>query len=197
MGQIEIIRDIGGINDLCIIKPAVHRDSHGCFMETYNQNDMKDAGLCFSFVQDNESKSSKGVLRGLHIQRKFPQGKLVSVIQGSVYDVAVDLRKESATYGKWFGIELSEENKLQFYIPEGFAHGFYVMSETAKFFYKVTQFWHPSDEIGIPWDDPILNIQWPIDDKSKLIIAEKDKHYMPFNESTVYQETSHEKSRII
>ena len=128
MGQIKIERNVGGIEGLCVITPTVHGDTRGYFMETYNENDMEEAGLALNFVQDNQSRSTKGVLRGLHFQKEYPQGKLARVIRGNVFDVAVDLRKGSATYGKWFGIELSEENKKQFYIPEGFAHGFLVLS---------------------------------------------------------------------
>lgn len=161
MGQIKVEKNVGGIQGLCIIEPAVHGDSRGYFMETYNQNDMREAGLDMVFVQDNQSCSVKGVLRGLHYQKQFPQGKLVRVIKGTVYDVAVDLRSESSTFGKWHGIELSEENKKQFYIPEGFAHGFLVLSEIAEFCYKCTDFYHPGDEGGIAWNDPELGIEWP------------------------------------
>ena len=138
MGQIKVEKNVGGINGLCIIETAVHGDNRGYFMETYNQNDMNEAGLDMVFVQDNQSCSVKGVLRGLHFQKQFPQGKLVRVIKGSVFDVAVDLRSDSETYGKWFGVELTEENKKQFYIPEGFAHGFLVLSDIAEFCYKCT-----------------------------------------------------------
>lgn len=130
-------------------------------METYNQNDMHEAGLDMVFVQDNQSRSVKGVLRGLHFQKEFPQGKLVRVIKGSVFDVAVDLRAGSKTYGKWFGVELTEENKKQFYISEGFAHGFLVLSDEAEFCYKVTDFYHPGDEGGLAWNDPSIGIEWP------------------------------------
>ena len=131
MGQIRVEKNAGGIEGLCVIEPAVHGDSRGYFMETYNQRDMEEAGLTMTFVQDNQSCSTKGVLRGLHFQKQYPQGKLVRVIRGSVYDVAVDLREGSETYGKWCGMELSEENKKQFDIPEGFAHGFLVLSDVA------------------------------------------------------------------
>ena len=161
MGQIQVEKNVGVIEGLCIITPAVHGDNRGYFMETYNQNDMRDAGLNMVFVQDNQSMSVKGVLRGLHFQKQFPQGKLVRVIKGSVFDVAVDLRAGSATYGKWFGVELTEENKKQFYIPEGFAHGFLVLSEKAEFCYKCTDFYHPGDEGGLAWNDPAIGIQWP------------------------------------
>lgn len=130
-------------------------------METYNQKDMEENGLNMVFVQDNQSMSTKGVLRGLHFQKEFPQGKLVRVIKGAVFDVAVDLRAGSSTYGKWYGVELTEENKKQFYISEGFAHGFLVLSETAEFCYKVTDFYHPGDEGGLAWNDPEIGIDWP------------------------------------
>ena len=154
MGQIKVEKNVGGIQGLCVIEPTVHGDSRGYFMETYNENDMKEAGLDMVFVQDNQSCSTKGVLRGLHFQKQFPQGKLVRVIKGSVYDVAVDLRSDSETYGKYYGIELTEENKKQFYIPQGFAHGFLVLSDVAEFCYKCTDFYHPGDEGGMAWNDP-------------------------------------------
>ncbi|MBQ3192690.1 MAG: dTDP-4-dehydrorhamnose 3,5-epimerase [Oscillospiraceae bacterium] len=159
MGQIKVTRC--PIEGLCIIEPAVHGDSRGYFMETYNLNDMHEHGLDMVFVQDNQSMSTKGVLRGLHTQKEHPQGKLVRVIQGRVFDVAVDLRAGSETYGKWYGVELSAENKKQFYIPEGFAHGFLVLSDTAEFCYKVTDFYHPNDELGVAWNDPSIGILWP------------------------------------
>ena len=149
MGQIQVEKNAGGIEGLCVITPTVHGDDRGYFMETYNLNDMKEAGLDLDFVQDNQSSSGKGVLRGLHYQKNFPQGKLVRVIRGSVFDVAVDLRKGSETYGKWYGLELSEENKKQFYIPKGFAHGYLVLSEWAEFCYKCTDFYHPGDNGGL------------------------------------------------
>ena len=161
MGQIQVEKNVGGIDGLCVITPTVHGDERGYFMETYNENDMKEAGLSLNFVQDNQSSSSKGVLRGLHYQKNFPQGKLVRVIRGSVFDVAVDLRKGSSTYGKWYGAELSEENKKQFYIPEGFAHGYLVLSEWSEFCYKCTDFYHPGDDGGLTWNDPDIGIEWP------------------------------------
>lgn len=161
MGQIKVEKNVGGIQGLCVIEPTVHGDSRGYFMETYNENDMKEADLDMVFVQDNQSCSTKGVLRGLHFQKSFPQGKLVRVIKGSVYDVAVDLRSNSETYGKYYGIELTEENKKQFYIPQGFAHGFLVLSDIAEFCYKCTDFYHPGDEGGMAWNDPEIGIQWP------------------------------------
>ena len=168
MGQIQVTRlEIEG---LCVIEPAVHGDERGYFMETYNQRDMHEAGLDMVFVQDNQSMSRKGVLRGLHYQKQHPQGKLVRVLSGVVFDVAVDLRRGSRTFGKWYGIELSAENKKQFYIPEGFAHGFLVRSETAEFCYKVTDFYHPGDEGGLMWNDPDIGIDWG--DVSKVILSE-------------------------
>ena len=161
MGQIQVQKNVGGIAGLCIIEPAVHGDNRGYFMETYNQNDMHEAGLDMVFVQDNQSMSVKGVLRGLHFQKQFPQGKLVRVIKGGVFDVAVDLRPGSETFGKWYGVELTAENHKQFYIPEGFAHGFLVLSDTAEFCYKCTDFYHPGDEGGLAWNDPKIGIVWP------------------------------------
>lgn len=161
MGQIKVEKNVGGIKGLCIIEPAVHGDNRGYFMETYNQNDMAEEGLDMVFVQDNESMSKKGVLRGLHFQKQYPQGKLVRVIEGAVFDVVVDLRKGSSTFGKWYGTVLSAENKKQFYISEGFAHGFLVLSDSARFCYKCTDFYHPGDEGGVAWNDPQINIKWP------------------------------------
>ena len=161
MGQIQVTKHAGGIEGLCVIEPTLHGDSRGYFMETYNQNDMREAGIDAVFVQDNQSMSVKGVLRGLHFQKQYAQGKLVRVIKGSVFDVAVDLRPGSASYGKWFGVELTEENKKQFYIPEGFAHGFLVLSDVAEFCYKCTDFYHPGDEGGLAWNDPAIGIVWP------------------------------------
>ena len=199
MGQIKVKKDVGNIEGLCIIEPAVHGDSRGYFMETYNQNDMMEAGLNMVFVQDNQSCSVKGVLRGLHFQKKYPQGKLVRVIKGSVFDVAVDLRSESLTYGKWYGVELSEENKTQFYIPQGFAHGFLVLSDVAEFCYKCTDFYHPGDEGGIAWNDPEIGIKWPqvtgnyngsasvagykMTDGTQLIMSEKDQKWVNCTET--------------
>ena len=178
MGQIKVTRlDIEG---LCVIEPAVHGDDRGYFMETYNQRDMHEAGLDMVFVQDNQSMSKKGVLRGLHFQKEFPQGKLVRVIRGAVFDVAVDLRRGSPTFGKWYGIELSAENKKQFYIPEGFAHGFLVRSEEAEFCYKVTDFYHPGDEVGLMWNDPDIGIEWG--DVSDVLLSEKDQKLPTFKQ---------------
>ena len=161
MGQITVERNVAGIEGLCVITPAVHGDDRGYFMETYSQRDMMEAGIDITFVQDNQSMSTKGVLRGLHFQKNYPQTKLVRVIKGSVFDVAVDLRKKSNTFGKWYGIELSEENKKQFLIPRGFAHGFLVLSDKAEFCYKCDDFYHPNDEGGLAWNDPEIGIEWP------------------------------------
>ena len=159
MGQIKVTK--GPIEGLYVIEPTVHGDSRGYFIETYNQRDFVEAGLTMRFVQDNQSLSTKGVLRGLHYQKQYPQGKLVRVVRGSVFDVAVDLRTGSPTYGQWFGQMLSEENKKQFYISEGFAHGFLVLSDVAEFCYKTTDFYRPEDEAGLAWNDPEIGIQWP------------------------------------
>ena len=191
MGQITVTKC--PIEGLYIIEPKVHGDTRGYFMETYSQRDMAQAGLNMVFVQDNQSMSVKGVLRGLHFQKQFPQGKLVRVIKGRVFDVAVDLRAGSATYGKWYGVELTEENKKQFYISEGFAHGFLVLSDTAEFCYKVTDFYHPGDEGGLAWNDPAIGIEWPelqgiyggtagaegytLSDGTKLNLSEKDQKW--------------------
>lgn len=161
MGQITVEKDVAGIAGLCVITPAVHGDNRGYFMETYSQRDMEEAGLNMVFVQDNQSMSTKGVLRGLHFQKQYPQTKLVRVIKGAVFDVAVDLRADSATYGKWYGIVLTEENKKQFLIPKGFAHGFLVLSDTAEFCYKCDDFYHPNDEGGLAWNDPQIGVVWP------------------------------------
>lgn len=161
MGTIKVQKDVGGISGLYIIEPKVFGDERGYFMETYNEKDMEEAGLTMKFVQDNQSSSTKGVLRGLHYQIKHPQGKLVRVIRGTVFDVAVDIREGSETYGRWYGLVLSEENKKQFYVPEGFAHGYFVLSDTAEFCYKCTEFYHPGDDGGIAWNDPNIGIKWP------------------------------------
>ena len=166
-----------GIEGLYVIAPTVFKDERGYFVETYNQNDMKEAGLDMVFVQDNQSMSTRGVLRGLHFQKQFPQGKLVRVVRGKVFDVAVDLRSDSKTYGKWFGVELSAENMKQFYIPEGFAHGFLVLSDEAEFCYKCTDFYHPGDEGGLAWNDPEIGVEWPLEEGVDLIISEKDQKW--------------------
>ena len=149
------------IEGLYIIEPTVHGDARGYFMEAYNLREMHEAGLDLNFVQDNQNMSTKGVLRGLHFQKQHPQGKLVRVLSGRVFDVAVDLRANSKTFGQWYGVELTGENKKQFYISEGFAHGFIVLSDTAEFFYKCTDYYHPGDEGGLAWNDPEIGIEWP------------------------------------
>ena len=161
MGQIKVEYNLSGIEGLCVITPAVHGDSRGWFMESYNAGDMKEAGLDILFVQDNQSMSTKGVLRGLHFQIRYPQTKLVRVVKGEVFDVAVDLRPGSPTYGKYHGELLSEENRRQFLIPRGFAHGFLVLSDTAEFCYKCDDFYHPNDEGGLAWNDPGIGVAWP------------------------------------
>ncbi|MBE5983405.1 dTDP-4-dehydrorhamnose 3,5-epimerase [Lacrimispora sp. AGF001] len=175
MGKIKVTAC--EIEGLYVIEPTVFPDSRGYFMETYNQNDFHEAGLNMNFVQDNQSMSVKGVLRGLHFQKQFPQGKLVRAVRGTVFDVAVDLRANSKTYGKWFGVELSAENKKQFYISEGFAHGFLVLSDEAEFAYKCTDFYHPGDEGGILWSDPEIGIEWPISEGMELTISDKDQKW--------------------
>ena len=194
MGQITVEKNVGGIAGLCVITPTVHGDNRGYFMETYSLRDMQEAGIDIDFVQDNQSMSVKGVLRGLHFQKNFPQSKLVRVIKGSVFDVAVDLRPGSETYGKWYGVELTEENKKQFLIPRGFAHGFLVLSETAEFCYKCDDFYHANDEGGLAWNDPEIGITWPevtgkyngtaraegyaLSDGTPLNLSEKDQNWL-------------------
>ena len=170
------------IRDLYIIEQKVFNDPRGYFMEVYNEKAFKEAGLNLKFVQDNQSRSKKGVLRGLHFQKQHPQGKLVRVIKGEVFDVAVDLRKNSSTFKQWYGCILNDENRRQMYIPEGFAHGFLVLSEEAEFAYKCTNFYFPEDEGGYPWDDPAFQIKWPLKKVSKLFLSDKDKKYLPFEE---------------
>ncbi len=181
MSKIKVTKcDIEG---LLIIEPKVFYDDRGYFMETYNQNDFKEEGLDMIFVQDNQSMSTKGVLRGLHFQKEYPQGKLVRVIKGEVFDVAVDIRKSSKTFGKYFGLILSAENKKQFYIPKGFAHGFLVLSDEAEFAYKCTDFYHPNDEGGILWSDKKISIAWPNIENLNLIISDKDKKWLGLEET--------------
>lgn len=162
------------IEGLKVITPSVFGDSRGYFMETYNYNDYKEAGIPEIFVQDNQSASKKGVLRGLHFQKEFPQDKLVRVVNGEVFDVAVDLREGSKTFGQWYGVVLSAENKKQFFIPKGFAHGFLVLSDFAEFAYKCTDFYHPNDEGGLIYNDPEIGVKWPIPEGMELIMSDKD-----------------------
>ncbi len=179
MGKISV--ETCEIEGLKVITPQVFGDERGYFMETYNYNDFKEAGIDVVFVQDNQSSSTKGVLRGLHFQIDHPQDKLVRVVRGEVFDVAVDLRKGSETFGKWFGALLSEQNKKQFYIPKNFAHGFLVLSDTAEFCYKCTDFYHPGDEGGLPYDDSEISIVWPKVD-TPLNINDRDRGWPSFAE---------------
>ena len=199
MGQIKVTRNVEGIEGLCVIDLTVHGDSRGYFMETYNENDMKAEGINIRFVQDNQSSSLKGVLRGLHFQKQFPQTKLVRVIRGTVFDVAVDLRKDSKTYGRYHGVILSDNNRRQFLIPRGFAHGFLVLSDVAEFCYKCDDFYHPNDEGGLAWNDPEIGIKWPevigdymgsadasgytLADGTPLILSEKDQKWLGIKET--------------
>lgn len=183
MGKFKFTK--ADIEGLYVIEPTVFGDNRGYFMETYNFNEFKEAGLDMEFVQDNQSKSRKGVLRGLHFQKKHPQGKFVRVLKGEVFDVAVDIRKGSKTYGKWFGVKLSEENKKQFYIPCGFAHGFLVLSDEAEFCYKCTDFYHPEDEAGIAFDDPEIGVKWPTKGIEELILSEKDKKWVKLKDLNI------------
>lgn len=195
--RIKIEKNVGGIEGLYVLTPNIYQDNRGYFMETYNLLDMKEAGININFVQDNQSMSTRGVLRGLHFQKKFPQTKLVRVIKGSVFDVAVDLRPRSVTFGKWYGLLLTEENKKQFFIPKGFAHGFLVLSDIAEFCYKCDEFYHASDESGLAWNDPRIGIVWPevvgsysgsasassymLKDGTKLNLSLKDQKWQRFN----------------
>ena len=199
MGQITVEKNVGGIKGLCVITPTVHGDSRGYFSETYSQRDMTEDGINIVFVQDNQSGSMKGVLRGLHFQKQYPQTKLVRAIKGRVFDVAVDLRKGSVTFGKWYGVELTEENKKQFLIPKGFAHGFLVLSDFAEFCYKCDDFYHPNDEGGMAWNDPEIGIKWPelvgsyngtacaegytLKDGTKLNLSDKDQKWLGFKDT--------------
>ena len=194
MGQITVEKNVGGIEGLCVITPAVHGDNRGYFMETYSQRDMVEAGLNIPFVQDNQSMSTKGVLRGLHFQKQYPQTKLVRAIKGSVFDVAVDLRADSKTYGKWYGVLLTEDKKKKFLIPKGFAHGFLVLTDTAEFCYKCDDFYHPNDEGGLAWNDPEIGVEWPelkgeykgsasvdgymLEDGTALNLSDKDQKWL-------------------
>lgn len=202
MGKISVQYDLDGIKGLCLITPTVHGDSRGYFIETYNQADMEAAGFHYSFVQHNQSMSTKGVLRGLHFQKQYPQTKLVRVIKGEVFDVVVDLRAGSETYGCWHGEILSADNKHQFLIPRGFAHGFLVLSEVAEFCYLVDDFYHPNDEGGMAWNDPEIGIVWPqvegaykgtasaagySIDGVPLILSEKDEKWRGIKETFKFE----------
>ena len=176
MGKITVTQ-CGNIEGLRVIEPAVYGDDRGYFMETYNYDDFSKQGIDMSFVQDNQSASRANVLRGLHFQIHYPQAKLVRVIRGAVYDVAVDLREGSATFGKWHGVLLSEENKKQFFIPQGFAHGFFVVSDYAEFAYKCSDFYHPNDEGGIAWNDPEIGVDWPIPEGVSPLLSDKDRKW--------------------
>ena len=185
MSKIKVTENCNGIEGLKVIEPAVFGDARGYFMETYNYNDFAEAGIDCQFVQDNQSASKKGVLRGLHFQINYPQDKLVRVVNGEVFDVAVDLREGSKTFGKWYGVLLSAENKKQFFVPKNFAHGFIVLSEEAEFCYKVTDFYHPNDEGGILWNDAEVGVEWPMPEgmtAADLILSDKDKVQKSFTE---------------
>ena len=186
MGKIKV--ETCEIEGLKVITPTVFGDKRGYFMETYNRNDFTETGIDMEFVQDNQSSSTKGVLRGLHFQKEHPQDKLVRVVRGEVWDVAVDIRKCSKTYGKWFGVLLSDENKKQFFIPKNFAHGFVVISDEAEFCYKCTDFYHPNDEGGLAWNDPDLAVGWPIPEGMELNLSEKDTKWGSFREFTAGRE---------
>lgn len=175
MGKITV--ETCEIEGLKVITPSVFGDARGYFMETYQYEDFKAAGVDVTFVQDNQSASKKGVLRGLHFQIEHPQDKLVRVIKGEVFDVAVDLRKDSPTFGQWHGVLLSEENKKQFFVPKGFAHGFLVLSDYAEFCYKCSDFYHPGDEGGLKYDDPAIGVQWPIEEGMELTLSDRDKEW--------------------
>lgn len=169
-----------GIPGLFVIEVKKYGDHRGYFKETYRESDFRAMGIDAAFVQDNESYSRKNTLRGLHFQKEYPQGKLVRVIMGEVFDVAVDIRQDSPTYGKWHGVHLSGENGRMFYVPPGFAHGFLVLSEEAVFTYKCTEYYHPEDEGGFLWNDPELDIRWPAAPGEELLISPKDAALPPF-----------------
>lgn len=202
MKHFDIIKNVDGIDGLLVIKSKINFCPDGYFMETYNQKEFHENGFDISFVQDNQSSSTKGVLRGLHLQKNFPQGKLVRVLNGSVFDVAVDLRSNSKTYGKWYGLELSSQNQKQFFIPEGFAHGFLALSEKVEFCFKCTDYYHPDDEIGIAWNDPDIGIKWPniignyngsasskgykFQDGTSIILSDKDQLFARLKDIRIY-----------
>jgi len=171
------------LEGVLLITPTLFGDERGFFMETWNERVFREAGLDVAFVQDNHSKSARGTLRGLHYQTEHPQGKLVRVLSGSVFDVAVDLRSSSPTFGQWFGIELSARNKQMLWIPPGLAHGFYVTSEEAEFFYKCTEFYHPQSEVSLKWDDTDLSIRWPLRSGESPLLSAKDQTALRFSEA--------------
>ena len=179
MGKFNFIKT--SIDGVMIIEPTAFGDSRGYFMETYQREDFIKGGITVEFVQDNQSMSTKGVLRGLHFQKQFPQSKLVRCFRGEGFDVAVDLREGSPTYGKWEGVLLSAENKRQFFIPKGFAHGFLVLSDEAEFVYKVDDFYHPNDEGGLMWNDPDIGVEWPIPEGFEIKLSDKDKLHPAFS----------------
>lgn len=181
MGKIQVTHC--EIEGLAVIEPMVFGDHRGYFMETYHEADYMKAGINAKFVQDNQSMSKKNVLRGLHYQKQYPQAKLMRVLSGEIFDVAVDLRKGSKTYGQWFGVVLSSENKKQLFIPEGFAHGFLVLSDTVEIAYKCSDFYHPEDEGGIRWDDPEIGIEWPLEAGCNPILSEKDANRKSLRET--------------
>ena len=181
MGKLEI--QTCEIEGLKVITPQVFYDNRGYFSETYNARDMKEAGIDTVFVQDNQSASVRGVLRGLHFQKEHPQDKLVRVISGEVFDVAVDIRKGSPTFGKWFGVKLSAANKKQFLIPKNFAHGFLVLSDFAEFVYKCSDFYHPGDEGGFMYDDPDIGVEWPVPEGMKLVLSDRDMKWSSFKDT--------------
>ena len=181
MGKFTFVET--GLPGVLVIDPTVFGDARGYFMETFQKEEFAAAGITDEFVQDNQSKSSRGVLRGLHFQKEHTQGKLVRVTKGEVFDVAVDCRPNSATFGKWVGVTLSEENKKQFYVPKGFAHGFLVLSDEAEFCYKCTDYYDPTAEGGIPYNDPTVNVEWP-DCGCEYLLSEKDKKHEPFAAQT-------------
>lgn len=181
MGKFTFVET--GLPGVLVIEPTVFGDARGYFMETFQKEEFAAAGITDEFVQDNQSKSSRGVLRGLHFQKEHTQGKLVRVTKGEVFDVAVDCRPNSATFGKWVGVTLSDENKKQFYVPKGFAHGFLVLSDEAEFCYKCTDYYDPTAEGGIPYNDPTVNVEWP-DCGCEYLLSEKDKKHEPFAAQT-------------
>ena len=177
MSKIRVLRDVGGINGLCVIEPKVFSDNRGFLMESYNEEEFSEEGLSAKFVQDNEAFSRKGVLRGFHVNRNHPQGKLIRVLDGEIFDVAIDLRINSPTYKKWYGVNLSDENRKQLYIPEGFGHGYLALTD-ARILFKVTTHWIAGDEIGFAWNSEEFNIDWPINNP---IQNESDKSSPDFS----------------